>query len=32
VVVRSGDVTLVTRRASASELKRLLGRLREGES
>jgi hypothetical protein len=30
VVVRSGDVTMVTRRESAAELKRLIGRLREG--
>jgi len=30
VVVRSGDTTMVTRRSSASDLKKLLGRLRTG--
>jgi len=31
VVVRSGDVTMVTRRSSAPQLKKLVGRLRSGD-
>jgi mannose-1-phosphate guanylyltransferase len=31
VVVRSGDVTMITRRSSAPELKKLVGRLRSGD-